>query len=77
MPETHHLIDAQAIGQMKPGAMLINTSRGGLVDTRALIEGLKAGQIGYAGLDVYEEEAGCSSTTSPIACSPTTCSPGC
>lgn len=57
-PETHHLIDAAAINQMKDGAMLINTSRGGLVDTRALINGLKSRKIGSAGLDVYEEEAG-------------------
>ena len=42
---------------MKPGVMLINTSRGGLVDTQAVIDGLKSGQIGYLGLDVYEEEA--------------------
>ncbi|MEQ8848799.1 2-hydroxyacid dehydrogenase [Botrimarina sp.] len=56
--ETHHLIDADAIASMKRGAMLINTSRGGLVDTRALIQGLKTGQVGAAGLDVYEEEAG-------------------
>jgi D-lactate dehydrogenase len=57
-PETHHLIDGNAIAQMKDGVMLVNTSRGGLVDTRALIEGLKSGKIGSAGLDVYEEEAG-------------------
>jgi len=56
-PETHHMIDAAAIANMKPGIMLINTARGGLVDTEALIEGLKSGWIGYAGLDVYEEEA--------------------
>jgi D-lactate dehydrogenase len=56
-PETHHLINAEAIAKMKPGVMLINTARGGLVDTEALIEGLKSGEIGYAGLDVYEEEA--------------------
>ena len=43
---------------MKHDSLLINTSRGGLVDTRALIGGLKSGKIGYAGLDVYEEEAG-------------------
>lgn len=55
---THHLINADAIAKMKPGAMLINTSRGGLVDTPALIDGLKSGQVGAAGLDVYEEEAG-------------------
>jgi len=56
-PETHHLIDAEAISKMKPGVMLVNTSRGGLIDTKAVIEGLKSGRIGYLGLDVYEEEA--------------------
>lgn len=56
-PETHHLIDEVAISTMKPGTMLINTSRGALVDTEAVIEGLKSGQIGRLGLDVYEEEA--------------------
>lgn len=55
-PETHHLINAQAIRQMKPGVMLINTSRGAIVDTSAIIEALKTGHIGYLGLDVYEEE---------------------
>ncbi len=56
MPESLHMIDAAAISKMKPGVMLINTSRGALVDTRAVIQGLKSGQIGYLGLDVYEEE---------------------
>ena len=56
MPQTHHIIGARAISRMKPGAMLINTSRGGLVDTQALVDALKSGQIGSAGLDVYEEE---------------------
>lgn len=55
-PETHHMINANAIKLMKPGAMLINTSRGALLNTLAVIEGLKSGQIGYLGLDVYEEE---------------------
>lgn len=55
-PETHHLIDAAAVRRMKRGAMLINTSRGAIVDTRALIAGLKSGAIGLLGLDVYEEE---------------------
>ncbi len=53
-----HLINNKTIGLMKKGVMLINTSRGGLVDTKAVINGLKKGQIGYLGLDVYEEEKG-------------------
>lgn len=53
---THHLINADSIAQMKNGAMLINTGRGGLIDTRAVIDGLKSKKIGYLGLDVYEEE---------------------
>lgn len=55
-PQTHHLFDAQALGRMKQGAMLINTSRGAVVDTRALIGALKSGRLGHLGLDVYEEE---------------------
>ena len=55
-PQTRHLIDAAAVERMRRGVMLINTSRGAVVDTRALIEGLKNGKIGYLGLDVYEEE---------------------
>jgi D-lactate dehydrogenase len=58
MPQTHYLINAERLNRMKRGAVLINTSRGGLVDTRALIEALKHGQLGGAGLDVYEEEEG-------------------
>jgi D-lactate dehydrogenase len=56
-PETHHLICRESLDKMRPGVMIINTSRGALVDTRAVIEGLKKGRIGYLGLDVYEEEA--------------------
>lgn len=55
-PETHHIVDSYAIANMKPNVMLINTSRGALIDTAAAIEGLKMGKIGYLGLDVYEEE---------------------
>ncbi|MBL87640.1 MAG: hydroxyacid dehydrogenase [Winogradskyella sp.] len=55
---TKHLIDKKHISFMKPGVMLINTSRGGLVDTKAVIEGLKSRKIGYFGMDVYEEEEG-------------------
>jgi len=55
-PETHHIVDAFAIANMKDGVMVINTSRGALIDTAAAIEGLKSGKIGYLGLDVYEEE---------------------
>lgn len=54
---THHLIDEQAIELMKPSVMLINTSRGGLVDTVAIIKALKLKKIGYLGIDVYEEES--------------------
>lgn len=55
-PETQHLINKGAIAKMKQGVILINTGRGGLIDTPALINGLKSGRIGAAGLDVYEEE---------------------
>jgi D-lactate dehydrogenase len=57
-PDTRHLIDAAALKRMKRGVVLINTSRGALIDTRALIAALKSGHIGAAGLDVYEEEEG-------------------
>lgn len=56
-PQTRHLINARSLATMQPGAMLINTGRGALVDTPALSEALKSGQLGYLGLDVYEEEA--------------------
>lgn len=55
--ETHHMIDADAIASMKKGVVIINTSRGGLIDTEALLDGIKARQVGAACLDVYEEEA--------------------
>lgn len=57
-PTTRHMIDAAALAKMKRGVMLINTSRGGLIDTRALIAALKTEHVGSAGLDVYEEEEG-------------------
>lgn len=56
LPDTHHLINAAAIQQMKPGVILINTSRGKVIDTQALINGLKSRQIGGVALDTYEEE---------------------
>jgi D-lactate dehydrogenase len=55
-PYTQHLINAQSIAQLKTGVMLINTGRGGLIDTPAVVAGLKSKKIGYLGLDVYEEE---------------------
>ena len=55
--DTHHLIDEAAISRMKTGVMIINTSRGALVDTPSVIEGLKSGRVGHLGLDVYEEES--------------------
>ena len=57
-PQTYHLANAATFARMKPGALLINTSRGGLVDTPAAIEALKSGQLGGMAIDVYEEEAG-------------------
>ncbi|MGD3105011.1 2-hydroxyacid dehydrogenase [Streptomyces sp. YGL11-2] len=56
--DTRHLVDAAALAAMKDDAILINSSRGGLVDTAALVETLKAGRLTGVGLDVYEEEAG-------------------
>jgi D-lactate dehydrogenase len=57
-PETRHVICRETIDLMKPGVILINVSRGALIDTTALIEGLKSGRLGGVGLDVYEEEEG-------------------
>jgi len=58
LPDTHHMINDESLGRMKRGAVLINVSRGALVDTSALIRALKTGHIGGVGLDVYEEEEG-------------------
>ncbi|MBB2759765.1 2-hydroxyacid dehydrogenase [Xanthomonas arboricola] len=56
-PATQHLIDDAALASMKPGAMLVNTSRGGLVDTDAVIRALKSRQLGHLAIDVYEQES--------------------
>ena len=56
LESTHHIINADSIAQMKPGVTLLNTSRGALIDTSAVIEGLKSGHVGNLGIDVYEEE---------------------
>ena len=53
---THHMIDASAVGRMRRGAMLVNTGRGALIDTVAVLDGLKSGRVGSLALDVYEEE---------------------
>lgn len=58
LPSTYHLINADSLARMKKGVILINTSRGALIDAEALIEALKRGQMGAVGLDVYEEEDG-------------------
>lgn len=57
-PQTHHLIDARTVARLKPGAMLVNTSRGKLIDTPAVIDALKRGRLGGLAIDVYEEEEG-------------------
>jgi len=57
-PETHHVIRRETLDLMKPGVVLINVSRGALIDTKALIESLKSGHLGGVALDVYEEEEG-------------------
>ena len=54
---THHLLNSQSIKQMKPGVMIINTGRGGLIDSQCLIDNLKNGHIGHLALDVYEQES--------------------
>ncbi len=56
LPSTHHLINETSLQFLKPGAMLINTSRGALIDTSAVIDALKSGRLGSLGIDVYEQE---------------------
>jgi D-lactate dehydrogenase len=58
LPETRHFLRAETIAQLKRGVVIVNTSRGALIETHALLEGLKSGHVGGAALDVYEEEAG-------------------
>jgi D-lactate dehydrogenase len=58
LPATHHIISDESISRCKKGVMMINTSRGGLIDVRATIDGLRSGQVGALGMDVYEGEAG-------------------
>lgn len=55
--ETHHIVDAASLAQVKRGTILVNTSRGGLVDTEAAVQALKSGQLGGLAIDVYEQEA--------------------
>jgi D-lactate dehydrogenase len=56
-PDTYHIIDADTLSRAKPGALLINTSRGGLINTEAVIAALRSGQLGGLAIDVYEQEA--------------------
>lgn len=56
-PDTHHLFNAETFTKLKPGAMLINTGRGAIIDTAAAVDAIKLGQLGYLGLDVYEQES--------------------
>lgn len=57
MDATRHIVNAETLGKMRDGAMLVNTSRGGLIDTKAVIDALKARKLGAVGLDVYEQES--------------------
>ena len=57
-PETHHLFNGEVFNKMKKRTMLINTSRGGLINTEHVIDALKSGQLGFLGIDVYEQEEG-------------------
>jgi D-lactate dehydrogenase len=56
-PDTHHIVNAATLAALKPGTLLVNTSRGGLVDTEAAIDALKSGRLGGLAIDVYEQEA--------------------
>lgn len=58
MPDTRHLLNAETLATMQPGVTIINTSRGGLIDTAALVSAIESGHVGAVGLDVYEEEEG-------------------
>ena len=58
LPETRHLINRDTLACMKPGVFIVNTSRGKLIDTAALIQALKQNRLGGVALDVYEEEEG-------------------
>ena len=55
-PETRHLIDKKAFAQIKKGAMIVNTSRGAVIDSSDAIDALKTGKLGYLGIDAYEQE---------------------
>ena len=58
LPSTHHLVNAASIARMRRGVVIINTSRGALIDSEALVAGITSGHVGAVGLDVYEEEEG-------------------
>lgn len=57
-PQTYHIVNSETLARVKRGALLINTSRGGLIDTEAVIEALRSGHLGGVAIDVYEQEAG-------------------